>query len=183
MTEKDDAKIKGNRSGNSGGPTPFDDAFRIMEEKCDDLLIPLINYVFNKDYDSSAKITRLRNEHFTEKLDGKVIKKITDSHFQITQGKESSEYHMECESKRFGKRIMIRIFEYTSQIAVDGAEYKKGKLSVEFPNTGLLLLKGKPSDPDEAEIEIKTPTGRVSYKVPVIKESDFSLDKIFDKRA
>ena len=31
----------------------YDDAFRIMEGKCDDILLPFINYFYNENYDEA----------------------------------------------------------------------------------------------------------------------------------
>ena len=58
--------------------TAYDDAFRTMEGECDDLLLPFINHMFGEEYDKSAVIKRLRNEHFIEHADGSEEKKITD---------------------------------------------------------------------------------------------------------
>ena len=41
----------------------YDDAFRTMAVKCDDLLLPFLNYTFGEHYDSTACIVRGCNEH------------------------------------------------------------------------------------------------------------------------
>ena len=46
--------------------TAYDDAFRTLEAECDDALILFINAMFHEDFDNTAKIVRLRNEHFVE---------------------------------------------------------------------------------------------------------------------
>ena len=67
----------------------YDDAFRTLESECDDVLIPLVNYFFDEDYDMTAKITRLRNEGYRGKPDKSLQKRITDSRFAISkEGKE-----------------------------------------------------------------------------------------------
>ncbi|SCY48831.1 hypothetical protein SAMN02910292_01807 [Lachnospiraceae bacterium XBB2008] len=162
--------------------TAYDDAFRTMETECDDLLIPYINFMCNEQYDETAVITRLRNEHFVEHEDHSEEKRITDSHFTITQNGISKRYHLECESKKYDGSILIRIFEYGAQIAIDTAERSPSKLKVMFPHTGLLMLKGSTSTPDIAEIIIETPKGSLSYDVPIIKISDFSVETIFEKK-
>ena len=63
----------------------YDDAFRTMETECDDIVIPFVNYFYNENYDENAQISRLRNEHFIEHEDQSDEKRITDSHFKITQ--------------------------------------------------------------------------------------------------
>ncbi len=162
--------------------TPFDDAFRTMESECDDLLIPLVNYFFDENFDSDVVVTRLRNEHFIEKPDGSEQKRITDSLFCISSKEITKRYHLECESSGYDQSILVRIFEYTSQIALDTAEKGRQVLKVSFPHTGLLLLKEEGTAPDEAEIVIAVPEGEISYHVPIVKRSDIGVDELFEKR-
>ena len=155
---------------------------RTMEGECDDLLIPLVNYFFREDYGADAKVERLRNEHFVERTDGSGDKRITDAYFMITQSGRSRRYHMECESGKYDGSVLVRIFEYTSQIALDGSVKEKTRLIVSFPYTGLLLLRGEESDTDEGEILIRMPGGEFTYSVPIVKMKDFSIDSIFEER-
>ncbi len=160
----------------------YDDAFRTMETECDDILIPYVNYAFGEKYDSRAKITRLRNEHFVEHDDHSQEKRITDSRFEIEQDGVSKMYHLECESKPYDGSLLIRIFEYDAQSALDIAETDVSALKVRFPHTGLLLLRSRSNTPKKAEIVIDTPEGSVSYDIPIVRVSDFSIDDIFEKK-
>ena len=58
---------------------------------------------------------------------------ITDSYIQIG-GKK---YHIECQSTKDGTMI-IRMFEYDSQIAIDSAVIDGNRLTVKFPNSAVL---------------------------------------------
>ncbi len=160
----------------------YDDAFRTMETECDDLLLPFLNYAFNEKYDKTAKIIRLRNEHFIKSNDHSAEKRITDSHFEVEQNGITKRYHLECESSRYDDSILVRIFEYDAQIALDNAELKKGRLNVFFPHTGLLILRSTSKTPDSAEIFLDTPGGHISYEIPVIRISDFTIDDLFEKK-
>ncbi|MBE5870701.1 MAG: hypothetical protein E7294_05530 [Lachnospiraceae bacterium] len=51
-------------------------------------------------------------------------KKITDSHLEILSGEETSGYHMECESGAYDDSLLVKLFEYVTQIAVDCGEAK-----------------------------------------------------------
>ena len=57
-----------------------------------------------------------------------------------------------------------------------------GEMTFVFPYAGLLLLRGRESDPKEATIHLVTPDDSISYHVPIIKIIDFSLEEIFEKR-
>ncbi len=160
----------------------YDDAFRTIESECDDVLISLVNYFFNEHYDKSAVTTRMRNEHMIEHEDGSSDRRITDSHFTITYEGIQKRYHLECESGKYDGTILVRMFEYNSQIALDTADKQYERLRVSFPHTGLLLLRDSGKAPDNAEVEIETPEGILIYHIPIIKESDFTIDMIFDNQ-
>lgn len=160
----------------------YDDAFRTMEGECDDVLIPFVNYFFSENYNDTAKIVRLRNESFIERPDHSEEKRITDSHFSITQDGIRKKYHLECESKAYDGTILLRMFEYDTQIAISEAESCSDVLRVKMPIAGVLLLRRSDKAPEKACICIETPNGSVSYDIKIIKETDFSLDMIFENR-
>ncbi len=160
----------------------YDDAFRTMETECDDILIPFVNHFYNEHYDKTAKITRLRNEHFIEHEDQSDEKRITDSHFRITQGEISKIYHFECESKPYDNSILVRLFEYGSQIATDESSNDGTVLKVRFPYTGLLLLRRSNKAQDTAKVIIETPGRDVSYDIAIKKMSNYTIDQLFDNR-
>ena len=160
----------------------YDDAFRTIEEECDDALIPLVNYVFHENYDGTAEVKRLRNEHFLDRKDGSSGKRITDSHFEITQNAVTKKYHMECESRKYDGTILLRLFEYAVLTGNDSLEGSVDRLHVVLPRSGLLLLRESTKAPAEAEICIETPEGSASYHIPVIKEADFTVEKIMENR-
>ena len=160
----------------------YDDAFRTMESECDDLLIPFINYFFDESYDRSAEILHMRNEHFVERDDQTAEKRVTDSYVKISQGGTLKAYHLECESKKYDGSVLVRLFEYDAQIAIDESKYTRTSLRLDFPNTGLLILRDSRVTPREAEVIIRTPGGEVKYNIPIIREADFTVDDIFDKQ-
>ena len=81
--------------------TAYDDAFRSIETECDDALIYLVNHMFGEDYDGTASVIRLRNEHFVENRGKQDEKRITDSHFRIRFHEQEKNYQIECESSGF----------------------------------------------------------------------------------
>ena len=172
--------------------TAYDDAFRTMEGRCDDLLIPFVSHMFGEQYDKTAVVKRLRNEHYVEHEDGSKEKRITDSFFDITYKDVTKRYHLECESKAYDGTILVRIFEYGTQIAIDTGEKSSYKARFVFPESGVLVLRSSKETPEKAVIEIIMPNGKeVSYDVPLIKISDYSIEDIskeylkipFDKRS
>ena len=162
--------------------TAYDDAFKTMQNECDDLVIPFVNHMFGENYGKTAKIRRLADEHHTEDLDGSDLKRITDSRFEIEFENVIKSYHMECESNKYDGSILVRIFEYDALIAKEDAQKSMDYIRLKFPRTGLLLLRASGSAPAKAKIEMELPNGQCpSYEMPIIKVSDYSIDEIFDK--
>ena len=77
--------------------------------------------------------------------------------------------------------MLIRIFEYATQIALDQGELENNVLKVEIPRSAILFLRSNGATPDKMTIEIKTPGGVNSFEVPVMKAQKYSIDDIFEK--
>ena len=162
-------------------PTPYDDTFRTLMNDCVRLLIPVINEVFGKNYSGDEQIIFRPNEHFINQQDGKEQKRITDSSFSIISHDNLEEkFILECQSTD-DDTLLIRIFEYITQEALDSGTITKYKLIVTIPNAAVLFLRSKKSTPNSMNIVINTPGGSVSFNVPVMKVQSYSLEQIFDK--
>jgi len=162
-------------------PTPYDDAFRTMMNDCIRLLIPVLNEVFGKDYTGKEKIVLHPNEHFINQQDGKEQKRVTDSAFSIiSENGEEDKYVFECQSNA-DDTLIIRIFEYITQVALDSGKIINHKLIVTIPNAAVLFLRSNKKTPNAMTIVINTPGGSVNFDIPIIKVNSYSLDEIFEK--
>ena len=157
--------------------TPYDDVYRTMINDCPGLIIPVVNEVFGKKHKDGVEITVLNNELFFSRQDGKQLERITDSNFRI----EDSRYLLECQSGRDGT-ILLRMFEYSSQIAVQDSELEGEELHVSFPHTGLLYLRHNRNTPDTMRITITVPFDECSYIVPVLKVQQYTVEELFEKK-
>ena len=162
--------------------TPYDDAFRTMTNDCPDLLIPVINEIFGKKYPNDAKVIFGQNEHFINTMDGDLEKRITDSSFKIVErtGKCSGKYLIECQSKP-DSTMVVRIFEYATQIALDENVIVGNRMTVEIPNAAVLFLRSNKNTPDKLEIEMITPGGTVLFDIPSMKLVSYDIGEIFEK--
>ena len=160
--------------------TPYDDVYRTMFAECDELVFPLLNEAFGEHYTGKEKIIRLANEHYDTQQGGSQEKRITDSFIRVIGEKESA-YHVECESGADGS-ILVRMFQYDSQLALQDSHYDGKVLKVEFPKSAVLFLRSTSTTPDEMKIEIHTPGGSVRYKVPTIKVKAYTLEEIKRKK-
>ena len=62
---------------------------------------------------------------------------VTDSYIQIGDKK----YHIECQSTT-DDTMIIRMFEYDAQIAIDSAALENNCLTVKFPNSAVISQSG-----------------------------------------
>lgn len=159
----------------------YDSAFRTVLNDCSKLIIPIINLSFGEHYTGEEKIEFQPNEHFLTQQDAPVEKRITDTNFAVIKGTERKMYHWECQSTP-DSRMLIRLFEYDAQIALDKGEVSREILTVTFPNTAVLYLRyAKTKTPDAYRYVIKTPGGSIEYDVPLLKTQQYTLDDIFEK--
>ena len=160
--------------------TPYDDVFRTLTVDCSRLLIPVINEVFGKNYTGNEIIEFGPNEHFLNRQDGDEQKRITDSLITV-RGESVDKFLFECQSWP-DNSLLIRVFEYITQEALDTGTITRNKLTVTIPNAGILFLRSRKTTPDKMEIEMKTPGGTVSFFIQVMKIANYSIDDIFEKK-
>ena len=160
--------------------TPYDDVFRTMLNDCSSLIIPVINEIFNERYCGNEKIVFSPEIHFVNQQDGDETKRITDSSFTII-GEKETKFLLECQSTA-DSSMLVRVFEYAAQIALDQGELENHILRVEIPRSAILFLRSNRETPDKMKIEMKTPGGVNTFDVPVMKVQRYSIDEIFEKR-
>lgn len=160
--------------------TPYDDVFRTLLNDCSNLIIPVINEVFGESYTGDEHIIFSPNEHFLNKQDGDENERVTDTNFKIV-GTEIKQYHWECQSSA-DSSMLVRFFEYDTQIALDEGEIRENVLTVTLPHSAVLFLRYDTSTPDCMKIEIITPGGSVSYNIPVMKSQLYTIEEIFEKK-
>lgn len=77
--------------------------------------------------------------------------------------------------------MLVRFFEYGTQIALDEGEIKGNTLTITLPHSAILFLRCRVSTPDTMKIRIETPGGVVEYDIIVIKSQRYTLQEIFEK--
>ena len=164
-----------------GIDTVYDDAFRTLMNECIRLLIPVVNEIFGKHYTGEEQIILQPNEHFMAQQDGKSQKRITDSSFKIIDDKGQEERFLIEVQSTADNSMIVRIFEYAVQIALDAGSVVGNKLTVNIPNASIIFLRSKRTTPDRMTIEMRTPGGKVSFEVPVVKVKSYTLADMFVK--
>lgn len=160
----------------------YDGVFRTILNDCRQLILPLINEIFEENYAGDETIEFYPNEHFIDQLDEPDKKRITDTNFTVIKDLVSKKYHLECESSLPDGRMTIRLFEYDAQIALDEGTVVEETLTVTFPHTAVLYLRNYSKTPDQMWYVIITPGGTVRYRIPIMKVQTYSIDEIFEKR-
>ena len=166
--------------------TPYDDVFRTLLTDCTELMIPVVNEIFHTDYTGKETICLLQNEHFIKMPDGSEQERITDSSFEIIR--ETTEqtflrkrYHIECQSTEDGSMI-IRMFEYDTQLALENRELTSDTLTVRFPDSAIVSLRHTKNTPEVMTVKVLTPGGKVAYTVPVLKVKRYTVNELFEKK-
>jgi hypothetical protein len=145
------------------------------------MLLPLLNEAFGEHYKGDEKIIFGVNEHYLNQQDGKEEKRVTDSSFLVEGAEQTKRYHLECQSTE-DSSMLVRIFEYDAQIALDEGSLREQVLEVTLPHSAVLFLRSNHHTPTEMQICINTPGGFVSYPVPVLKMQDYSWRDLFEKK-
>ena len=152
--------------------TIFDDVFRTMLEKMPELVIPLINEVFGKNYPADIPITQMRNEHQTKS--GEII---TDSRLLIAD----KIYHIECQSTSDSKMV-LRMIEYDFAISLEDAKMENGIYRMYFPHSCVIYLRGN-GKKDNLTMKIIMPDGQtLKYNLPAVYVEKYTRDTIFQKK-
>lgn len=159
--------------------TPYDDVFRTLLNDCSSLIIPVINEIFGEHYSGTETIIFSPNEHFLNQQNGNEDERITDTSFKIL-GKETKKYHLECQSST-DNSMLIRFFEYDTQIALDEGEIHGNILTVTLPHSAVLFLRCRASTPDTLKIRMVTPGGILEYDILVMKSQQYTLEELFEK--
>ena len=160
-------------------PTPYDDVYRTLVTDCPALVIPLVNELFNEHYSEDEFVTPLQNERFIMVPGSKELKRVTDSYIQISG---SRRYHIECQSIQ-DNSMLIRIFEYDAQIALESSELTGDTLNVKFPESGLIYLRHDDRTPSELKVRVHFQNGdSITYPIKVLKAKSYTIDEIFSKR-
>lgn len=156
--------------------TPYDDVYRTLLNDCSTLTIPVVNEAFQRNHSKTEKIILRNNELFVTEQNGKQQKIITDTNFTLG----SIRYHLECQSTE-DDTMLLRVFEYDSQLALQNSELTANTLTVYFPNTALLYLRHNQNTPDYMNVKIEVDGDDCSYRIPVMKVKSYSVDDIFEK--
>ena len=140
----------------------------------------MVNEIFQEDYTGNEKVTLKENELFLKYPGEEQERRITDSSFTVAIGNVTQHYHVECQSTPDGTMV-IRIYEYDSQIALKEGKIVGNVLEVNFPQSAILYLRHNRNTPDAMVIKINTPGGSVSYDVPALKVKTYNIQTIFEK--
>lgn len=161
--------------------TPFDNAHRTMQNDCPELLIPVINDTFDKHYTQEETIVHENDIHFSRQPYATPQKTITDNHFMILGKDTLEQFHLEMQSTE-DKTISVRMFDYDTQIAKEHCQLSADFLEITLPYSAVIQLRSNKNTPNYIKTLFKTPQGTITYEIPIIKISNYSINSIFEKK-
>ena len=159
--------------------TPYDDVFRTLLNDCRQLVIQLVNEVFGENYTGEEEVVFSPNEPFLNQQDGGEDKRITDTTFSII-GTKIGKYLLECQTNP-DSSMLVRIFEYSTQVALDESKISGDTLEVVIPNCAILFLRSTKYTPDQMHIRLQFREEYFTYDIPVIKMQQYTLDDLLQK--
>jgi hypothetical protein len=155
----------------------YDKAFKRILTLSDKAVINLINGLFGTDYPTNSKITY----NWTEHEDKDLKRTLSDSILTIN---DRDIYHIEAQITE-DEEIVFRVFEYGFGHAYKNRTFDNGMETMVFPRPCIVYLDEGKKDkiPDEYTLILKfEDQGEFSYKVPVFKLQNISLQELNDKK-
>ena len=161
--------------------TAYDDSFKTLLHKCPGFILAVLNAMFGEHYSGDEHISFRETEFSLPSHEGRRKKRFTDSNFVIVSGKRPRKYHLECQTRPDGN-ILARIVEYDTLISIDSNRRKGFSMTLDFPHTGVLLLRTYKTTPDKMAVTFRTPGGNISYDIPIMKIQNYGIAEIFEKK-
>ena len=155
----------------------YDKAFKRILTLSEKTVINLINGLFDTDYPTDSKITY----NWTEHEDKELKRTLADSILTIN-GRDS--YHIEAQMTE-DEEIVFRFIEYGFGHAFKNRTFIDGGERMIFPRPCILYLDEGKKDkvPDEYTLIMEFENqGEFTYKVPVLKLQNFSVEELNEKK-
>ena len=162
----------------------YDSVFWNTARVLKDYLPYLVNEAFGEKYTKNAEVTFKADKEVVSKEDGTTVTAYVDALFNILDKQYSSggcDIHFECETKG-SKGIYIRIAKYVSGYAYENVVETEIGAKIIIPYSAVIFLRRDSKKICKFVITVECPGGELSYNVPVLKISDYSLDEIFEKK-
>jgi len=145
-------------------------------------VINLINGLFGTNFPLNSKIVY----NWTESVDDKLGKTISDTILTIHVGEEKHRFHLEAEidcGSTNDISIVLRVFEYGYRDALKHREVGKDKITLKFPKPKIILLEHNSNSPDEVTLELDFGAGKtIEFGVPTVKFLDYSIEELNAQR-
>jgi len=155
----------------------YDKAFKRILTLSEKTVINLINGLFDTNYPTDSKITY----NWTEHEDKDLKRTLADSILTIN-GRDS--YHIEAQMTE-DEEIVFRFIEYGFGHAFKNRTFIDGGERMIFPRPCILYLDEGKKDkvPDEYTLIMEFENqGEFTYKVPVLKLQNFSVEELNEKK-
>ena len=145
-------------------------------------MIPLINEAFDEDFSEDANVMLKPAKQVTQLPDATLEQNEMDAVAEVSDmSHDTVSFHFEVETWP-DENIAVRLAEYDAAEAYAGVERTKGGAIMTLPRSAVIFLRSRESVPNDFTITIRYSGGEASYKVPVIKVKDYSVEEIFKKR-
>jgi len=134
-------------------------------------LIDLLNSTYQEKISYDAGIDYGNNEFKKSNLDDLR----GDMFLSIDEKGQIRRFHIEFQTQN-DKTMILRMFEYGYQKAIELIKDYKKEVRVKFPEQRLIFLEKNENIPDEIEMVLELNYGKtINYKVPAIKYGEYDI--------
>ena len=160
--------------------TPYDDVFKTLLNDLPNCLIPLVNEMFDLNYTGNEYVDHSNNELHSIVIANK-FKRVVDSSFYIVSENDKKHFHIECQSNK-DNSMLIRMYEYSTQLAIKDHHTDSYALQVNLPKSGILYLRSDDTIPEKMNIVLNAQDSSLNYEIDVLKIKDYDIETIFNKQ-
>ena len=154
----------------------FDTIIKQLFHVSKNALIDLLNAIYQDKISYNARINYGNNEFKKSNLDD--LRE--DLFLNIYDHGRIRKYHIEFQTLN-DKTMVLRMFEYGYQKAVELVEDYKKEIRVRFPLQRIIFLEKNKNIPDEIKMVIELNDGtEINYKVPAIKYGEYDIIGLYE---
>lgn len=153
----------------------LDQILKLLFRLSDKLTLHMINYLFDKHF-SIENVSIHYND--PELIDDELERRIGDLFIMVKTATDEFHYHIEFQLKN-DSAMIIRMFRYGFEEALNRAQKNELGTEIEFSDQRVIYLEENPEIGDELALNIRfADNTRVTYRVPVIKYWDYSIEEL-----
>ncbi len=130
---------------------------------------------------ASDFVTLKAGKQVTDRPEDGLTRREADALINLSEGDREAEYHFECETNGRSS-IALRIVQYAAGYAAQSVSLIEDGAVLRLPHSAVIFLRSSSTDISELTIRVEFPGYSGSYKVPVLRIRDYTVEELFEKK-